>query len=249
MIYPVMDDNSDRKRYPVVTWILIAVNILVFIFLQGFGSDENFTFAFSTVPEEIITGKDVVSDGQRIVEDPVSGTTFMLPELQKTPVSVYLTLITSMFMHGGFTHLFGNMLYLFIFGDNVEDRIGHLRFFLFYLLCGIAAALAHVFVSYFLKMNLLIPTLGASGAISAVLAGYVILFPKRRVHAIVFRILLPIPAIVVIGIWFIFQLISGIGLLGSGSQAGGVAYAAHIGGFTAGLILIKLFDRREHRQS
>jgi membrane associated rhomboid family serine protease len=244
MIYPVMDDNTDRKRLPYITWAVIAANILVFIFLQGFGRNDDFTFTFSTVPKEIITGNDVVLDEPRLVQDPVSGKSFMLPELKSTPVSVYLTLLTSMFMHGGFAHLFGNMLYLFIFGDNVEDRIGHVKFLVFYLLCGVTASLAHVFVSDLLHMNLLIPTLGASGAISAVLAGYVVLFPRRKVYAILFRILLPVPAIAAIGIWFVFQLISGIGLLGSGTQTGGVAYAAHVGGFSAGLVMIKLFDLR-----
>jgi membrane associated rhomboid family serine protease len=154
-----------------------------------------------------------------------------------------------MFMHGGIAHLAGNMLYLWIFGDNLEDRLGHGRYLLFYLLAGLLASLAHVFTSAALGDNLLIPSLGASGAISGVLGAYLLLFPRRRVTVILFRILTRVPAIVAVGLWFVFQLISGLGMLGGGSQAGGVAYAAHIGGFIAGVALIKLFDPGEGRRA
>ena len=133
------------------------------------------------------------------------------------------------------------MLYLWIFGDNVEDALGHLRYLIFYLICGVIAGLSHVFATVAFGGNPHLPSLGASGAISGVLAGYLVLFPRRRVRVIVFRTIQEVTAIWAIGIWFVFQLISGIGVLGGGSQAGGVAYAAHIGGFIAGLILIKLF--------
>ena len=239
-MFPIGDDNTGRTITPIVNYMLLAANILVFVFLQGMGANERFTYAFSTVPREIVTGEDV--DTPVEIRDPVSGEVAATVDLQPTPIPVYLTLLTSMFMHGGFAHLFGNMLYLWIFGDNLEDSMGHLRYLLFYLACGIAAGLAHVFTTVAFGGNPLLPALGASGAISGVLAGYLVLHPRRRVRAIVMRTIQEIPAIWAIGIWFAFQLISGLGMLGSGSQAGGVAYGAHIGGFIAGLVLVKLFS-------
>jgi membrane associated rhomboid family serine protease len=240
MLFPIGDDNSDRSATPIVNYILIAANVLVFIFFQGMGANDKFTYAFSTVPREIVTGQDQVTP-PRTVEDPISGDRFQEPGLQPTPLSVYVTLLTSMFMHGGWAHLLGNMLFLWIFGDNLENVMGRGRYLIFYLVCGLIASLAHVFTTVAFGGNQLIPSLGASGAISGVLGGYILLFPKRRVRVIMFSMLTQVPALVAIGMWFVFQLISGIGVLGSGSQAGGVAYAAHIGGFIAGLVLVKLF--------
>jgi membrane associated rhomboid family serine protease len=140
-------------------------------------------------------------------------------------------------MHGGVVHLLGNMLFLWIFGDNVEDDLGHARYTAFYLLCGVVASLCHVLVS-FRGDSALVPSLGASGAISGVLGGYLVLHPRRRVHVIVVRVLTQVPAVVAIGLWFAFQVISS---LAAGASGGGVAYAAHIGGFVAGLALVKLF--------
>jgi membrane associated rhomboid family serine protease len=236
---PIGDDNSDRTLTPVVNYLLILVNVLVFVFFQGLGSNERFTYAFSTVPKEIVTGHDVAESVT--IKDPVSGDVAGTVQLEPTPIPVYLTLITSMFMHGGIAHIFGNMLYLWIFGDNVENTLGHLRYLIFYLVCGVIAGLSHVFSTVAFGGNPYLPSLGASGAISGVLAGYLLLFPKRRVRVIMIRTIQEVPAIWAIGIWFVFQLISGIGMLGGGSQAGGVAYAAHIGGFIAGLILVKVF--------
>jgi membrane associated rhomboid family serine protease len=153
-------------------------------------------------------------------------------------------LIVSLFMHGGIAHIAGHMLFLWIFGDNVEDRMGHLRYLIFYLVCGVLASLAQFFITAALATDvtsMLIPSLGASGAISGVLGGYIVLYPHRRVTVILFRFLTDVPAYVAIGIWFAFQLISGLGVLGGGSQQGGVAYAAHVGGFVAGLVLVKVF--------
>jgi membrane associated rhomboid family serine protease len=192
---------------------------------------------------EIVSGRDIRTP-DRIVEHPVTGQQLLIPGLQPTPFSVYLTLIISMFMHGGIAHIAGNMLFLWIFGDNVEHQIGHFRYLIFYLLTGILASLAHVLTTVMFATDpssLLIPSLGASGAISGVLGGYIVLYPHRRVTVIMFRFLTDVPAYVAIGIWFAFQLISGLGILGGGSQQGGVAYAAHIGGFVAGLVLIKVF--------
>ncbi|MEP6570127.1 MAG: rhomboid family intramembrane serine protease [Acidobacteriota bacterium] len=243
MVFPLYDDDSDRTTTPIVNYLLIAINILVFVFLQQLGNNDKFTYAFSTVPQEIISGRDVRTP-DRVVEHPVTGQELLIPGLQPTPFSVYLTLIFSMFMHGGIAHIAGNMLFLWIFGDNVEDRMGHIRYLIFYLVCGVLASLAHVFITAMFATepsSLLIPSLGASGAISGVLGGYLLLYPKRRVTVILFRFLTAVPAYVAIGIWFGFQLISGLGILGGGSQQGGVAYAAHVGGFVAGLVLVKVF--------
>jgi len=243
MVFPLYDDNTDRTTTPIVNYVLIAINILVFVFLQQLGTNERFTYAFSTVPQEIVSGRDVRTP-DRIVEHPVTGQQLLIPGLQPTPFSVYLTLIFSMFMHGGIAHIAGNMLFLWIFGDNVEHRLGHFRYLIFYLLTGVIASLAHVVTTVMFATDpssLLIPSLGASGAISGVLGGYIVLHPHRRVTVILFRFLTDVPAYVAIGIWFAFQLISGLGILGGGSQQGGVAYAAHIGGFVAGVVLVKLF--------
>jgi len=226
-MFPLGDDNSDRTITPVVNYLLIAINALVFVFFQKMGSDEAVIASFSTVPGEIISGKDL--------------TTGMLGP---TPVPVYFTLISSMFMHGGWAHLLGNMLYLWIFGDNLEIKMGHTRYLVFYLLCGLLASLAHVFVSHFLDRDMLIPSLGASGAISGVLGGYMLIFPKNRVRVLLLRSIVPVPAIVALGFWILLQVISGMGMLGGEETGGGVAYAAHIGGFIAGLLLVKFFIQR-----
>ncbi|MDX6386197.1 MAG: hypothetical protein QOK48_3770 [Blastocatellia bacterium] len=245
MLFPIADENSDRQSTPWVNYAFILINIFVFVFLQGLGSNDKFTYAFSTVPAEIITGRDIVTP-DRIVIEPVTGQRMAIPGLQPTLIPVWLTLITSMFMHGGIAHIFGNMLFLWIFGDNIEDRIGHLRYLIFYLVCGILAGLAHVFTTAVFagerSGSLLVPSLGASGAISGVLGAYILLFPTKRVTVLLSWFVTQVPAFVAIGLWFVFQLISGLGMLGGGSQQGGVAYAAHIGGFIAGLALIKIFE-------
>jgi membrane associated rhomboid family serine protease len=229
---PIGDDNTGHKLTPFINYILIVINALVFIFLQGTGSNEQFTYAFSTVPAEIIEGKDIAAG-----------------PLAPTPIPVYGTLITSMFMHGGWAHLLGNMLYLWIFGDNLENRLGHTRYLLFYLLCGVVASLSHVFAtSAFSPENMLIPSLGASGAISGILGGYMLLSPRQRIRALLGRGIVTVPAWVALGIWILFQVISGVGMLGTAQGGGGVAYAAHVGGFVAGLVLIKMFDPGPERQ-
>lgn len=234
MIFPIGDDNSDRTTTPIVNYALIAINILVFVLLQGVGSNDQFTYAYATVPQEIVTGTDIARPVP-VGVDPATGRMETIP-LQPIAFSVYITLLTSMFMHGSIMHLLGNMLYLWIFGDNLENRLGHVRYLIFYLVCGIIASLAHVFMN----MDSYIPSLGASGAISGVLGGYILLYPRRRVRAIVMRgFLTEIPAFAAIGIWILFQVIEGY--MNRGAEGGGVAYAAHIGGFIAGLVLIKFF--------
>lgn len=250
MVFPLYDDNSDRTITPLVNYAIIALNIFVFVVLQGLGSNDSFTYSYSTVPAEILRGTDIVTQSQ-VLEHPITGQRIVMPGLGATYGSVYLTLITSMFMHGGIAHIAGNMLFLWIFGDNIEDRLGHVKYIIFYLLCGIIASLSHVFATGVFATDpdsLLVPSLGASGAISGVLGGYILLHPKRRVTVILFRFLTDVPAYVAIGIWFVFQLVSGLGMLGGGSQQGGVAYAAHIGGFIAGLVLIKFFDSGGKRE-
>ena len=247
MVLPLWDDNTDRQTTPIVNYAISALNIFVFVVLQGLGSNDQFTYSFSTVPAEILQGHDIVTEA-RVVQ--YLGQRIIIPGLGPTPGSVYFTLFTSMFMHGGFMHLGGNMLFLWIFGDNIEDRLGHVKYLIFYLLCGVVASLAHVFTTGVFATSenaLLVPSLGASGAISGVLGGYILLHPKRRVTVILFRFLTDVPAYVAIGIWFAFQLISGLGILGGGNQEGGVAYAAHVGGFLAGLVLIKFFDAGNRR--
>jgi membrane associated rhomboid family serine protease len=165
----------------------------------------------------------------------------MIPGLGPTNIPVYLTLITSMFMHGSWAHLGGNMLYLWIFGDNIENRLGHKRYIIFYLLTGVIASLSHVFSTVMSTQNSLVPSLGASGAISGVLGAYLMMFPSRKVKMFVFRGVIDVPSYVALGFWIALQVVSGLGLLGGG-VGGGVAYAAHIGGFIAGLLLVKLFD-------
>ncbi|HEY1250992.1 MAG TPA: rhomboid family intramembrane serine protease [Thermoanaerobaculia bacterium] len=239
---PIGDDNSDRRLTPVVNWMLIAANVFVFVVFQGLGTNQRFTMAFATVPAEILSGHDIA---QSIPIRDAYGRTVDQIQLEPTPIPVFLTLFTSMFMHGGLAHIGGNMLYLWIFGDNVEDAMGHLRYLIFYLLTGVLASLSHVLVTAALGANPLIPSLGASGAISGVLGGYIVLYPQRRVRVIWLYQILQVPALVAIGIWFLFQLISGAGMLGG--STGGVAYGAHIGGFLAGLIFVKFFATANRR--
>ncbi len=237
MVFPLYDDNTGRARTPYVTYALIALNVLVFVFLQGLGANERFTYSFSTVPQEIRTGEDVA--GRVPVE--IGGEEGSIP-LQPTPGSVYFTLLVSMFMHGSLMHLLGNMLFLWIFGDNVEDDLSHGRYTAFYLLTGVIASLSHVVSTFVLGDNPFIPSLGASGAISGVMGGYLVLHPHRRVRVIMFRTLTDVPGYVAVGLWFVFQLISAFGVIGQGPQSGGgVAFMAHIGGFIAGVVLVKLF--------
>jgi len=229
-MFPIGDDNSDRASYPVVNYVIIGLNILVFVFLQQLGTNDNFTYAFSLVPREITQGVDLF--GPQVIRDSF-GHSAEIPQFA-TPLPVYFNFISSMFMHGGIAHIVGNMLFLFIFGDNVEDAIGHVRYLFFYLLCGFAAAAGQIITG----PDSVIPMLGASGAISGVLGGYVLLFPKRQVRAIIFNFLTTVPAVVAIGIWIVYQIV--LGYL-SPTAGGGVAYAAHIGGFVAGLALVKVF--------
>jgi membrane associated rhomboid family serine protease len=220
-VLPISDQNLQGRGPAVVTLTLIVINVLVFVFLQL--PSEAFTYSWATVPAEITSGQDIVRDVS------VAGGSF---HLGPSPNPVWLTLVSSMFMHGGWLHLGGNMLFLWIFGDNVEHTVGPVVFLAFYLIAGIIAALAQVFVS----PESLIPSLGASGAISGVLAAYLVFFPRNRVLVYFFYNAVWAPALLVIGIWAVLQFINGIGQLFVTEQTGGVAYMAHIGGFVAGLV-------------
>ena len=202
-MFPIGDDNSTRRTTPVVTYALIAFNVLFFL-VELTGGD-NFIGAWSFVPVRFLSN----------------------------PTGDFVTIFTSMFMHGGWVHLGGNMLYLWIFGDNVEDRFGHLQFLFFYLICGIAATFAQLAFS----LGSDIPNLGASGAIAGVLGAYLLLFPNHRVTVIAGYGIMQMPALFVIGLWFVLQLFSGVGSLGATADTGGVAFMAHIGGFIAGYVM------------
>ena len=202
-MFPIGDDNSARRTLPVVTYALILLNVL-FFFVELSGGDP-FIQQWSVVPRRLLAN----------------------------PAGDFPTVFTSMFMHAGWVHLLGNMLYLWIFGDNVEDNFGHVKFLVFYLLCGVAATFAQVMMS----ANSTVPNLGASGAIAGVLGAYILLFPKGQVRVLMGRGVIPVPALVVIGFWIVLQLVSGVGAISNTAETGGVAYMAHIGGFFAGLIL------------
>lgn len=229
-MFPIGDDNSDRTITPFINYAFIGLNILVFVLLQGLGGNEAFTYAFSLVPREVTTGVDLTAP--TVIQD-AFGRRGVIPQFA-TPLPVYFNFLTSMFMHGNVAHIFGNMLFLWIFGDNLENLLGHIRYAFFYLLCGFGAALAQVVMD----PSSAIPMLGASGAISGVLGGYVLLFPQRQVRAIIFNFLTTVPAYVAIGIWIVYQLVLGYM---SDPSSGGVAYMAHIGGFITGLALVKVF--------
>jgi len=220
---PIGDDEGTAPGARIVTIALIALNVLAFLLELGQGSEgalQSFITAWGVVPREYSVGHDIP------------------PTI---PVPYWSTLITSMFLHGGWMHLGGNMLYLWIFGDNLERVMGAARYAAFYLVCGIAAGLAHILFAG----GSAVPSVGASGAISGVLGGYLLLFPQNRVKVLTRGGVASVPAIVVLGMWIVIQLVSQLGSIANTSQGGGVAYMAHIGGFVAGMALVKLFATRQ----
>ena len=225
---PIGDQGHGKGGLPIVNLIIIAANIAVFFLLQL--PSDAFTMGFSAIPKEILTGTDLVGPVPVQLPDGTIETLQQAPG----PSPIWLTLFTSMFMHGGFAHIGGNMLFLFVFGDNVEHAFGPVLYGVFYLVCGVIASLAHVMFS----ADSVIPSLGASGAISGVLAGYLVLFPKNRVKVLIgMRFVQEVPALVMIGMWALFQFIAGAASITASAQTSGVAYMAHIGGFIAGLVL------------
>ena len=208
-MFPVGDDNSQRRNFPIVTPALIGINVLVF--LAELAGGEQFIANWAFIPA-------------RFSEEPGANA---------------VTIFSAMFMHGGWMHLFGNMLFLWIFGDNVEDRLGPIKFLIFYLLAGIAAT----FAQYVYSPESGIPNVGASGAIAGVLGAYILMFPQSRVNVLLGRQVVAMPAFVVLGLWIVFQLISGVGTIAytdESANVGGIAYMAHIGGFVAGLAMALL---------
>lgn len=227
MIFPISDDDRHLMKPAWVTMVILAANVLLYFYQT---TSEAFTLGWSAVPWEITHGKDLVGNV------PVNGGGQI--GLTESPMPVHLTLLSSMFMHGGLMHLGGNMLYLWIFGDNLEHRFGAFRFLFFYLVSGLVGTFAHIA----LAPDSVIPMLGASGAISGILGAYIVLFPWNKVNAIFFYRMVTLPAILVIGVWAGMQLLGGWGTLARTGESGGVAYAAHIGGFVAGAVA-GLFSR------
>jgi membrane associated rhomboid family serine protease len=232
MVLPIGDDSTGRGLTPYVVMALIAANAIVWLIQLSAGPE--FTNGFATVPFEITHGQDLV--GTRTIE--VGGQSFPIPEAPG-PSPIYLTLLTAMFMHGGWMHILGNMLYLWIFGDQIESLLGHGRFLVFYLLCGFAASAAQILYS----PDSVVPSLGASGAIAGVLGAYLVKFPRNQVRVLLYRGITTMPAVIVLGLWIVLQVVSQVGT--PAGEATGVAYMAHIGGFIAGLILIFLLGRRQ----
>jgi len=225
------EDTGGQPGLPWVNVAIIALNVIVFLYQL---IDPNFTNGYSTVPAEITSGKDIIGSFLLVAPD---GTSVQIDEAPG-PNPIWLTLLTSMFMHGGWLHIGGNMLFLFIFGDNIEKAYGHIKYLIFYLVCGIIAGLAHVLS----QPDSIVPSLGASGAISGVMAGYLVLFPTNRVKVIltlgvIFLRPFMVPAVVMIGIWALLQFVNGIGSIAVTDQTSGVAYWAHIGGFIAGAVI------------
>jgi len=233
-MFPIGDENERGHGPAFISLAFIGLNIAVFVLLQGAGgpSGEAFTYGYSAVPFEITNGVDLVEpelitiDGQQVP----------IPQ-EPGPSPIWLTLLSSMFMHGGWLHIAGNLLFLWIFGDNVEHRVGHIPYLIFYLAAGVIASFAQIMID----TDSIIPTLGASGAISGVLGAYLVMFPTNRVTVFIFRFLMPVPAIVAIGMWAVLQFINGFGAIAVTEQTGGVAYMAHIGGFVAGVVAGLLF--------
>ena len=232
MLFPISDDDRSLSRPALVTWGLLIANVGVFV-LQLL--DPELIYAYSTIPLEITTGQDLVNS---VPVDLSPAGLDQIPQ-RAGPVPIHLTLLSSMFMHGGFGHLFGNLLYLWIFGDNVEHRFGSGVFLAFYLVSGFVASAAQIA----LDPGSIIPNLGASGAISGVLGAYLVLFPRNRVHTIFFFRVIAVPAFVALGLWIVMQFVSGYGSIAATEQTGGVAYGAHIGGFAAGVLLAFVLRR------
>ena len=246
MLFPISDDDQALSSRAVVTLVLVVVNVFVFGYQLA---EPSFTYAWSVVPQEITTGQDLVNARPIPEEDPAAEvrTPADIPQRPGPGPApfVYLTMLSAMFMHGGWGHLGGNLLYLWIFGDNVEHRFGAGPFLLFYLGSGIAATVAQVATD----PSGLVPNLGASGAISGVLGAYLVLFPRNRVHVFFLFVVLSLPAFLVLGLWVATQFLNGFGAVAATDETGGVAYGAHVGGFVAGVVLgllVRLRGVREH---
>lgn len=226
MFFPISDDDQEVNSPALVTNLLLVANVLVFLLQLA---NPAITYGWSVIPREITTGEDLVEPQVVVVDGQEVGA---VPQ-EPGPIIIWLTLFSAMFMHGGFGHIAGNMLYLWIFGNNVEHRFGHAWFLLFYLSAGLVGSLAQIM----LAPDSVIPSLGASGAIAGVMGAYLILFPHNRVNAVIFYTVVTVPAVLVLGMWIVMQLISSVGSIAATSNdLGGVAYMAHVGGFATGAI-------------
>jgi membrane associated rhomboid family serine protease len=247
-VIPIRDDNPTR-RLPVVTLVIIGLNILAFLALEPvFGTEQEqneFFVCRALIPYEVVHQENLVEAGSQV---PPEGRPVQAVEAGSCPEKSWLlSVFTSMFLHAGWFHLAGNLLFLWVFGNNVEDKLGPILYPLFYLAAGIAATIAQVAVSG--GSDAFVPNLGASGAIAGVLGAYAVMFPRRRVLTLIFFFFITwiyLPALVVLGIWFLLQLFSGVGSLGDKvGTGGGVAFFAHIGGFVFGALLALLFFPKE----
>lgn len=226
MIFPISDDDRHLMSPAWITIGLLVANVIVFLLQLA---DPALTYGWSVIPAEITSGQDLV--GTAIMKS--GGHSVGIPQAPG-PSPIYLTILSAMFMHGGWAHIGGNMLYLWIFGDNVEHRFGSLKFLAFYLISGVVATFAQIATN----PHSVIPNLGASGAISGVLGAYLVLFPRNKVNAVFFFRIVSLPAVFVIGMWAFMQFINGAGAIAPTAEtSGGVAYAAHIGGFVAGVVM------------
>jgi membrane associated rhomboid family serine protease len=239
MVFPLGDVERTRI-VPVATYILIAINVVVFLIQQARDAETRgtFTASWAATPWEITNLTDLdgpVELEPRAVRDPFRRVILerrVIPQ-GPVPIPIWGTLITSMFLHGSWLHLLGNMLFLWIFGDNVEEVLGHVRYVIIYLCCGLIGSLAQIAAA----PDSAIPTLGASGAIAGLMGLYLVWFPWNRVRVIVFYFLAEVPAALVIGLWLILQFLHGAGAVKSIGQAGGVAYLAHLAGAAAGIVI------------
>ncbi len=235
-MFPLKDHNPTRIR-PYVTFLFVAMNVIVFVYELMLGDRlENFVAAWGAIPYEITQGDDLV------------GPAGMEFHHQPGPSFLPLTLLSSMFMHGSVMHILGNMLYLWIFGNNVEDLLGHVKYFIFYLVCGVIAGLTHVFFN----PSSTVPTVGASGAVAGVLGAYLVTFPQARITTLIFFgifiRMMEVPASFLLLVWFIMQSLQGFLSLGVSEMSGGVAWFAHIGGFVAGAVLAFVMGGRAIRE-
>lgn len=239
MVLP-LGDLEKTRIIPFATYGIIALNVVMFLYQLEHG--RSFTTTFAATPYEITQNVDLPAfNGEAI---PVGAIPVELQapgeEPQHAPFPIWLTLFTAMFLHGSPLHLAGNMLYLWIFGDNVEEVLGTVRYLLVYLACGLVGTLLQIAAS----PDSLIPILGASGAIAGVMGAYVFWFPRNQVRVLVFRFITQLPALYVIGFWIVLQVVEGIGSAGRTAESGGVAYLAHIGGAATGIAVGLLYSGR-----
>ncbi len=226
---PLGDADIRRRTFPYVTIAIVLINVVVFVYEFSLGDLEQQIFILKNglIPAELTSGMEFLEYGSRF-----SG----YVDIQ-SPFGTWATVFTSMFLHGGIMHIIGNMLFLWVFGGNLEDRLGHVKFLLFYLAAGFAASMAQVGID----MDSRVPMVGASGAIAGVLGAYLLLYPYSRINTLfifIFITVVPVPAVLVLGLWFILELFKGVGSLGVETVGGGVAYFAHVGGFVAGLLMM-----------